>query len=73
MEMVDLLEFRVSKLVRRSDHCRHLADGLLPPAVNAAITAVADEYDKEAARMERECHGKRCCPCHRFTSCLAVD
>ena len=71
--MVDLLEFRVGKLVRRSDHCRHLANGLLPTAVNAAITALAEEYEKEVARMERDCRGKRRCPCNLFDTCPYVD
>jgi hypothetical protein len=72
--MVDLLEYRMSKLVRRSDQCRRLADGVLPTTVNAAITAVADEYDKEVTRMERGCRGKRRCPCNLFISrCLPVD
>ena len=71
--MVDLLEYRMRTLARRSGHCRRLADGLLPEAVNAAVTAVADEYDEEVARMERSCRGKRCCPCHLLRSCLPVD
>ena len=71
--MIDLLGYRVSTLVRRSDHCRRLANGLLPTAVNAAIMAVANEYDKEVARMERGCRGKRRCPCNRISRCLPID
>jgi len=72
--MVDLLEYRVCKLVRRSNHYQHLADGLLPTAVSAEIMAVADEYDKEVARMERQCRGRRRCPCNLFIStCRSVD
>jgi len=71
--MVDLIEFRVSTLVRRSDHYRRLVDGLLPTAISAEVAAVADECDREVARMECECRGKKSCPCRCFATCFRVD
>jgi hypothetical protein len=70
--MVDLIEFRMSKLVRRSEQCRRLIGGLLPAPVSAEIAAVADEYEQEVVRMEHECLGKKSCPCSRFNSCYPV-
>ena len=61
--MVDLPELRVSKLALMSCHFQLLADGYLAPAVSAKINEVADEYDEEVVRIERECRGKRLCPC----------
>jgi hypothetical protein len=60
--MADLLEFRLSKLARMSCHFRQLADGYLAPAVSAEIAEVADEYEKEVVRIERECWGKKVVP-----------
>ena len=60
--MADLLEFRLSKLARMSCHFRQLADGYLAPAVSAEIAEVADEYEKEVVRIERECWGKNFVP-----------
>ena len=56
--MADLLEFRLSKLARMSCHFRQLADGYLAPAVSAEIGEVADEYEREVVRIERECWEK---------------
>jgi len=61
--MADLLELRASKLALMACHFRQLADGYLAPAVSAKINEVADEYDEEVLRIERECRGKRFCPC----------
>jgi hypothetical protein len=61
--MVDLIEVRVSKLARLSDHYRLLANDLQPDPVSAEINAIANELDTEAARVKRECVGKRRCPC----------
>ena len=71
--MVDLIELRMSKFALMSDHCRELADRLQPDPVSAEITAIADEFENEAARMKRECVGKRTCPCTFIGSCLAAD
>jgi hypothetical protein len=60
--MADLLECRVRKPARMSSHYRELADSFLAAEVSAEIEEVADEYAKEAARLERECIGKRLCP-----------
>jgi hypothetical protein len=46
-----------------SCHFRQLADGYWAPSVSAEIAEVADEYEKEVVRIERECWGKRLCPC----------
>jgi hypothetical protein len=64
--MPNLLEYRVSKLVVRSDHYRRLAEGCLPEAVSAAILAMAEECEGEVARMERDCRWKKGCPCELF-------
>jgi hypothetical protein len=53
--MADLLECRVRKPARMSSHYRELADSFLAAEVSAEIEEVADEYAKEAARLEREC------------------
>lgn len=71
--MVDLIDVRVSKLVRISDHCRHLANGVLPFAVRVEIAEMADEYDTEVARIERDCRGKRRCPCECSGGCLPFE
>ena len=71
--MVDLIELRMSKFARMSDHCRELADRLQPDPVSAEITAIADEFENEAARMKRECVGKRTCPCAFIGSCPSVE
>jgi hypothetical protein len=70
--MNDLVEVRVNKLIRISDHCRHLVNGLLPPAVGIEIAQMADEYEAEAARVERVCRETRCCPCEWSDRCLPV-
>jgi hypothetical protein len=67
--MVDLLEGRVRKFARMSAHYRELADGFLSPDVSAQIEEVAEEYAREAARLERECVGKRDCPCELSNGC----
>ena len=69
--MADLLEFRVSKLALMSCHFRQLADGYLAPSDSAKIIEVADEYDEELMRIERECRGKRLCPCEFSGSCIS--
>ena len=71
--MVDLPELRVSKLALMSCHFRLLADGYLAPAVSAKINEVADEYDEEAVRIERECRGKRSCPCDFSGRCIGYS
>ena len=71
--MADLLEFRLSKLARMSCHFRQLADGSLAPAVSAEIAEVADEYEKEVVRIERECWGKRSCPCEFSAGCISYS
>jgi hypothetical protein len=71
--MTDLLEFRVSKLALISCHFRQLADSYLGPAVSAKIIEVADEYDEEVVRMERECRGKRLCPCELSSGCISYS
>jgi hypothetical protein len=71
--MADLLEFRLSKLARMSCHFRQLADGFLAPAVSAQIAEVADEYEKEVVRIERECWGKRICPCEFTSGCISCS
>ena len=67
--MITLVDFRVGKLGRMSDHYRQLADNLQPDPVSAEITAIADELDNEAARLQRECVGKRLCPCTADPAC----
>jgi hypothetical protein len=69
--MADLLEFRVSKLALMSCHFRELADGFLAPLDSAKIIEVADEYDEEVMRIERECRGRRLCPCEFSGSCIS--
>jgi hypothetical protein len=69
--MAQPLEFRVRKLARMSSHYRELAHGLLAPDINAEIEAVAEECAREAARLERECLGKRNCPCKLSGRCLS--
>jgi len=71
--MDDLLEFRVSKLALMSCHFRQLADSYLAPAVSAKIIEVADEYDEEVMRIERECRGKRLCPCEFSSRCISTS
>jgi hypothetical protein len=71
--MTDLLEFRVSKLTLMSCHFRQLADSYLAPAVSAKIIEVADEYDEEVVRIERECRGKRLCPCEFSSCCISYS
>jgi hypothetical protein len=44
----------MGKLSRMSVHYRQLAHNLYPNPVSAEITAVADELDNEAARLQRE-------------------
>ncbi len=70
--MVDLLEFRLGKLTRMSDHFRRLAVGLAPEKVSAEIAAVADAFDDEAARIIRDCVGRRACPCKLAHSCIVA-
>ncbi len=71
--MVDLLEFRLSRLARMSEHYRRLAAGLAPEKVSAEIAAVADTFDGEVVRISRECVGRRTCPCGFARSCIAVS
>ncbi|HEY8032521.1 MAG TPA: hypothetical protein VIF02_09160 [Methylocella sp.] len=71
--MADLLEFRLSKLARMSFHLRQLADGYLAPSVSAEIAQVADEYESEVVRIERECWGKRSCPCEFSRNCISCN
>jgi hypothetical protein len=71
--VVDLAQARVNKLIQMSDHCRRLADGVLPLPVSAEIAAVADELDREVVRMKVNCLGSRVCPCESRDSCLAAD
>ena len=70
--MIDLITVRVNKLVHISEHCRHLANGPLSPTVSVEIAHMADEYEAEAARVERVCRGKKCCPCECSDRCLPV-
>ena len=71
--MVDLLEFRVNKFIRMSDHCRRLANDLAPMAVSNEIAAVADDLDREVVRMRRDCVGSRICPCKFSGVCFSTD
>ena len=71
--MADLLEFRLSKLARMSCHFRQLADGYLAPSVSVEIAEVADEYESEVVRIERECRGKRLCPCEFSVGCISCN
>jgi hypothetical protein len=69
--MIALID--ISKLGLMSDHFRRLADNLQPDPVSAEITAFAEELDNEAARLQRECLGKRPCPCGMASpACLFV-
>jgi len=70
--MVDRLEFRVSQLTRMSGHYRELAAGLFPENVSTEIEAIANAFDDEAARIGRECVGRRVCPCEFSSSCAAL-
>jgi len=70
--MVDLLEFRVRKLATMSDHYRELAAALFPEKVSGEIAALADAFDDEVARVNRECVGRRACPCAFYGSCIAL-
>ncbi|MGO9773796.1 MAG: hypothetical protein ACLPSW_30465 [Roseiarcus sp.] len=70
--MVDVLEFRIGKLARISDHYRKLGAALAPETVSAEIAAVADAFDNEVTRISRECVGRRACPCEFAHSCIAV-
>lgn len=70
--MIDLLEFRVNKLTRMSDHFRKLAADLAPEKVSAEIDAVADTFDDEVVRISRECVGRRACPCPFAPSCIGA-
>ena len=67
--MADLLECRVRNLARMSSHYRALADDFFAPEVNAQIEEVAEEYASEAARVQRECVGKKNCPCELSGGC----
>ncbi len=60
--MVNLIEIRVTRLARISDHYRELADNLRPDPVSAEITAIADEIAGEAAQLRR-----------RWVRCWNVD
>jgi hypothetical protein len=70
--VVDRLEFRVNKLARMSGHYRELAAALFPENVSAEIEAVADAFDDELLRMDRECVGQRACPCEFSGACVAL-
>ena len=70
--MVDRLEFRVNKLARMSGHYRELAAALFPENVSAEIEAVADAFDHEVLRIDRECVGRRACPCEFSDACVAL-
>jgi hypothetical protein len=70
--MVDVLEFRMSKLARISNHYRQLGVALAPETVSGEIAAVADAFDNEVMRINRECVGRRACPCELAHSCIAV-
>ena len=71
--MNDLLEFRINTLVRLSDHFRELAAGVFSLEVSAEIASVADEFAHEAVRINRECVGRRTCPCEFGDACLSMD
>jgi hypothetical protein len=70
--MVDVLEFRVNKLARISDHYRRLGASLAPEKVSAEIAAAADAFDNEVMRISRECVERRVCPCEFARSCIAA-
>ena len=70
--MVDLAQFRMSRLTGMAAHWRRLADALRPDPVGDEIAAFADELDREVERMRRECLGRRTCPCQRRGVCLRV-
>jgi hypothetical protein len=70
--MVDRLEFRICKLARMSGHYRELAAALFPENVSAEIEAVADAFDDELLRIDRECVGQRACPCEFSGACVAL-
>lgn len=70
--MIDPVQVRLNQLNQISKHCRVLAGGALPLAVSAEIARMADEYEEEAARIERVCRGKRTCPCECLQHCLPV-
>ena len=52
--MADPVALCVAKLAELSDHFRLLADLMTPEPVSAEIAAVANEYDNEIARLQRE-------------------
>ena len=70
--MVDLLQFRISKLADMSEHYRRLAAELFPENVSAEIASVADQVDGEVERMTRDCKGRRTCPCEFNATCIAL-
>lgn len=71
--MVDLLEFHVRKLADMSEHCRRLAAELFPENVSAEIASVADQFDDEVGRLNRDCIGRRTCPCEFNATCVALE
>jgi hypothetical protein len=71
--MIQLLEFRVSKLAHMSEHYRDLAAALYPEMVSAEVDAAADRLDEEVARLRRECVGRRTCPCEFISACVALN
>jgi hypothetical protein len=71
--MVDLLESRVRKLTDMSEHCRRLAAELFPENASAEIASVADQFDDEVGRINRDCIGRRTCPCEFAATCVAVE
>ena len=50
------LEFSVSELQRRARLCRRLSNGAVPLSVMQELAAFANDYESEAARLERQRH-----------------
>jgi hypothetical protein len=70
--MVDLIVARLGKLTRMSRHYRELAAALVPEELSAEIAEVAEAVDGIVERMNRECLGRRTCPCEFSSSCIAL-
>ena len=70
--MVDLAQYRLSRLTELAAHWRRLADALRPDPVSNEIAAFAEELDDEAERIRRECLGRRACPCQRSGACPRI-
>ncbi len=71
--MVDVLEFRIGKLTQMSVHYRQLASDLFPEMVSNEIALIADQFDDEVARMNRDCRGRRTCPCEFRPACVELS